>query len=86
METLTYIAAINTIILYCVCHKWTNYSQHYCMFCTMFWVSVIGAIGLSVYNFTMLYATVDIISDVCNAALITILTNVMYFYVKHLHE
>ena len=86
MEILLVIAAINTILLYCICHKWTTFSKDFCMFCLFFWVSVLEIGGMALRDFIYNDIEMDFLSTFGNLMLLVVFTNIMYFYVKHLHE
>ena len=90
MEAILYISSVISIILYCITFKWSGWGKKNCVFCLIFWVSMIGAVcinwGTESFASSLEFA-IWVISDVIlDGFLIAVLTNIMFFFIKHLNE
>ena len=88
MENLIYISAALSILIFCICHKWTNLFQKVCMFCVVGWVSIAcGLIGMFLgIRLDPMHLLTDIVTMFKTIFFIWACTSVFYFYLKHLYE
>jgi hypothetical protein len=86
MESLLILASVNAVILYCVFNKWSDLSKSACVFCIFFWFCVLETVVFYVYKTPVVPDAWEILYQFGRVCLLTVFSNIAYFFIKHLYE